>query len=279
MKVNEIVGTGSHNTAEFWEYDTRIGRRWNLDPKPQFRVSDYAAFADNPVWKNDLLGNVVKVTSEVSKIVDEGLKSTVSEAASVVAYKPNDNDPKEGMLTFDDNAYEKLDKSKLNKNQLAILDRYKIMIRRPEILDVKLVENSDPIPGHIGRNGEKNASLEQGGKYGAYGVSIPYGTKTGEQTTISTVKIYIARNPVDFKRRFDGGLDVDITGTPKMTVSPEYRNSITLFHELLGHGFLYITQPNLSQDENNKKTTNLESGIRQMYMYNGRAVGGFSLGH
>ena len=29
----EISGNGNLNTAEFWEYDCRLGRRWNLDPK------------------------------------------------------------------------------------------------------------------------------------------------------------------------------------------------------------------------------------------------------
>jgi hypothetical protein len=32
-KTNEIAGPGNHNTATFWEYDTRLGRRWNQDPK------------------------------------------------------------------------------------------------------------------------------------------------------------------------------------------------------------------------------------------------------
>lgn len=31
-KDEEITGqTGSHYTAMFWEYDARIGRRWNID--------------------------------------------------------------------------------------------------------------------------------------------------------------------------------------------------------------------------------------------------------
>ena len=28
-------------TAEFWQYDARLGRRWNLDPKPTIGLSDY----------------------------------------------------------------------------------------------------------------------------------------------------------------------------------------------------------------------------------------------
>lgn len=30
---NEVQGNGNTNTAEFWEYDTRLGRWWSMDPK------------------------------------------------------------------------------------------------------------------------------------------------------------------------------------------------------------------------------------------------------
>ena len=33
-KTDEVSGQGNHYTAEFWEYDSRSGRRWNLDPRP-----------------------------------------------------------------------------------------------------------------------------------------------------------------------------------------------------------------------------------------------------
>ncbi|MBN9381989.1 MAG: RHS repeat protein, partial [Chitinophagaceae bacterium] len=42
-KSDEIKGSGNSYTAEFWEYDPRIGQRWNLDPKPTIGVSPYAA--------------------------------------------------------------------------------------------------------------------------------------------------------------------------------------------------------------------------------------------
>jgi hypothetical protein len=48
-KVNEIAGIGNHTTAEHWEYDTRIGRRWNLDPVDQVSISNYAAFRNSPI--------------------------------------------------------------------------------------------------------------------------------------------------------------------------------------------------------------------------------------
>src|SRR5690625_1405801 len=56
-KVNEMSGMGNHNTAEFWEYDTRLGRRWNLDPVDQISVSNYAVNGNNPIWAYDYFGN------------------------------------------------------------------------------------------------------------------------------------------------------------------------------------------------------------------------------
>ena len=60
-KVDEISGAGNHNTALFWEYDTRLGRRWNLDPKPIESVSSYAVFANNPILMNDPLGDTTYI--------------------------------------------------------------------------------------------------------------------------------------------------------------------------------------------------------------------------
>ena len=44
----------------FWEYDTRLGRRWNLDPVDQVSISNYAVNKLNPIWFSDPLGNVAK---------------------------------------------------------------------------------------------------------------------------------------------------------------------------------------------------------------------------
>jgi RHS repeat-associated protein len=49
------VGQGI-TTAEFWEYDTRIGRRWENDPVVKPHESPYAAFANNPIWFADPTG-------------------------------------------------------------------------------------------------------------------------------------------------------------------------------------------------------------------------------
>ena len=39
---NEIYGEGNSLSAEFWQYDTRLGRRWNVDPKYTPMLSSYS---------------------------------------------------------------------------------------------------------------------------------------------------------------------------------------------------------------------------------------------
>jgi len=58
-KDDEISGTGNSYTAEYWQYDARLGRRWNIDPKPNPSISNYACFADNPIMFSDPLGDTV----------------------------------------------------------------------------------------------------------------------------------------------------------------------------------------------------------------------------
>ncbi len=64
LKDNEVYGSeGTSYTAEFWQYDSRTGRRWNLDPKPNPALSSYATFALNPIWINDIKGDTIRVTT------------------------------------------------------------------------------------------------------------------------------------------------------------------------------------------------------------------------
>lgn len=60
---NEIAGVGNSYTAEFWQYDSRLGRRWNIDPKKSAPISGYATFSNNPIYYIDPLGDTVKVST------------------------------------------------------------------------------------------------------------------------------------------------------------------------------------------------------------------------
>ncbi len=59
-KDNEIAGRGNSMTAQFWKYDTRLGRRSNLDPFDQIGISNYAVNGLNPIYYNDPLGDKKK---------------------------------------------------------------------------------------------------------------------------------------------------------------------------------------------------------------------------
>ncbi|WP_165761310.1 hypothetical protein, partial [Niastella koreensis] len=52
-------GLGNSYTAQYWEYDSRIGRRWNLDPKSSVSISEYSVFNNCPILFKDPLGDTV----------------------------------------------------------------------------------------------------------------------------------------------------------------------------------------------------------------------------
>jgi len=80
-KDDEIYGNGNATTAEYWEYDTRLGKRWDTDPITQEDQSPYDCFDDNPVLKSDENGDG---TGEASVIFFVTQEVSAAAAASVV---------------------------------------------------------------------------------------------------------------------------------------------------------------------------------------------------
>jgi len=77
------IESGDNNyTAQFWEYDSRIGQRWNIDPKSKIGESSYLTFSANPVWLNDPLGD----------------SSVFDNMGNVVHYNKDDKDKRVFML-------------------------------------------------------------------------------------------------------------------------------------------------------------------------------------
>jgi len=56
-KSTQINSSENLYTAKFWEYDSRIGRRWNIDPKPTIGLSVYSCFENNPLLLVDINGD------------------------------------------------------------------------------------------------------------------------------------------------------------------------------------------------------------------------------
>jgi len=65
-KDNEVSGLGNSNTAEYWQYDSRLGRRWNVDPVVKEWESPYLTYSGNPIFFIDPSG------ASASPIIDVG---------------------------------------------------------------------------------------------------------------------------------------------------------------------------------------------------------------
>ena len=67
-KDDEVFNsTGSSYTAEFWQYDSRLGRRWNIDPVVKPWESSYATFANNPILYVDTKGDDIIPSDKFKK--------------------------------------------------------------------------------------------------------------------------------------------------------------------------------------------------------------------
>ncbi len=95
-KTTEIAPNTT--TAEFWQYDARIVRRWNVDPRPNPSISVYNCFAGNPIWYRDNLGdsivdpkrtkafNVIIIAKDRDKVTNMSAKRLIT-----IAEKNKDN--------------------------------------------------------------------------------------------------------------------------------------------------------------------------------------------
>jgi len=100
---------GSHYTAEFWMYDSRVLRRWNIDPIDKPWESSYLTFSGNPIWFIDPNGDNATIDPTGLKRDDpetyEATKSSLESEAGVklnetpnaVSYNTN---PLSGAVSF-----------------------------------------------------------------------------------------------------------------------------------------------------------------------------------
>ena len=68
-KDDEVSGAGNTMTATFWEYDCRLGRRFNLDPKPNPSTSEYVCFNNNPIFYTDVSGDTSRYYGEDGSLI------------------------------------------------------------------------------------------------------------------------------------------------------------------------------------------------------------------
>ncbi len=69
-KDDEISGPGNSMTAMFWQYDSRLGRRWNVDPVVKYNEGSYVTFSNNPIWLIDPTGADTAIFGSDNKFVE-----------------------------------------------------------------------------------------------------------------------------------------------------------------------------------------------------------------
>ncbi len=75
---NEVFGEVANFTAEFWQYDSRLGRRWNIDPEYTMDLTPYSVFFDNPICNVDDDGDS-PISFFAKRVAKSGLKKVAKE--------------------------------------------------------------------------------------------------------------------------------------------------------------------------------------------------------
>jgi LysM repeat protein len=96
--VNDISGNRNHYTALFWEYDSRVARRWNTDPVVKQWESPYSVFHMNPNYFTDPQGDDPPEKTKTHKI-EQGqtltgiAKQYGTSIENLVAWNPKISNP------------------------------------------------------------------------------------------------------------------------------------------------------------------------------------------
>jgi hypothetical protein len=134
-KDNEVAGSGTSYTAQFWQYDSRLGRRWNRDPVVKPWRSPYDAFYDNPINRVDpngdddyfdkkgtFLGSDGSETNNIRVITDDGLAQELLMNAGNQMINPNFALPNSKLIgDFD---YSDCDETRVNRSMLTTIAKY-----------------------------------------------------------------------------------------------------------------------------------------------------------
>jgi hypothetical protein len=80
-EINSI--DGAYTSAEYWQYDARLGRRWNVDPKASWTRgwTPYHSNLDNPVYYKDPNGDFIPFLVYAflaGTIIDAGIQASVN---------------------------------------------------------------------------------------------------------------------------------------------------------------------------------------------------------
>jgi hypothetical protein len=231
-KVDEISGNGNHTTATFWEYDSRLVRRWNQDPKPNPSISNYAAFANNPIWFSDALGDTVKTEGFSEKKIMKDLGKGLDVKKGINPYSFD----KKGNLRVDQKKFEAL-----SEKQKGIAGNINEAIESDITFTITKAKTSQVLGKDA--NGNNITLWDVGGA-----------ATVGNPNDPENVRIWMDGVQLSGKDR-----PTDKNGTHLKT--PTW---LSLYHELGGHGVhRYIRKE--SRAEQNTNTVEYENLVRKIH--------------
>ena len=148
MMNNDVKGgLGNSYTAQFWEYDSRIGRKWNLDPKPIKGISLYATFNNSPTGLIDRFGDTAIIN-------DKGVLTRNDRNGDGLLFHSYSTKDKNGKsVTGLTRIY--LNDPKLDAEQIDLFDIGKKMVRFLDEDEVNWILSrvgaDQPLPGGVNR--------------------------------------------------------------------------------------------------------------------------------
>jgi len=163
-KDDEVDGAGNINSAKFWEYNTRLVTRWNLDPIPVTGISQYSCFNNSPVWLNDPFGDKFKLGGDKQKANDDVNSIVKSKNEKFIKSDESGN----VSLDFGDLSQKKINKIIRKDEGVALV---KDLVDAPEnylyeVSDIILAndEQGDKITGLLYLDNSNIINASDGGK-------------------------------------------------------------------------------------------------------------------
>jgi len=114
-------------TALYWEYDSRIGKRWNMDPRPDVSISPYAVFGNNPIGFSDPLGDTLRGINQTSAM---RIQETITETVDKISTAGCEKIMSYFKIGSDKVSYEKIDQAAFDKttSELNLSDDAKALL-------------------------------------------------------------------------------------------------------------------------------------------------------
>jgi hypothetical protein len=242
-----------HTTALFWEYDSRLGRRWNLDPKPNPSISQYATFENNPIKFSDVLGDTVKGNNIVSanrlvSVIQSSFNSKESKAFKKLIKLQNVKGVGGLALTkINQSDYDDAVKN-MSEDEKSLASGYFQAINSTDMHTVELITREETSSYSMpGMSGSAIDDLTGGGFNQTDG--------TGQIRASNTL---IIMNSKCVTRK---------EGAISMVVVPEQPN-VLVAHELLGHGLSTMNGIySVNNDLNAVRMSNLALRVHRSQQY------------